>query len=55
MDDLHRALVLKVYFSVVRSGSPLVEQERCLAEALFDHLWNQRLTAIICARGQEGG
>jgi hypothetical protein len=44
MDDLHRALVLKVYFSVCEADRRWSSQERCLAEALFDHLWNQRLT-----------
>ncbi len=43
MDDLHRALVLKVYVSVCEADREWSIQERDLAEALFDHLWNQRL------------
>lgn len=44
MDDLHRALVLKVYFSVCEADRQWSEEERFLAEVLFEHLWNQRLT-----------
>ncbi len=44
MDDLHRALVLKVYFSVCESDRQWSSQERKLAEVLFDHLWGQRPT-----------
>jgi uncharacterized tellurite resistance protein B-like protein len=43
MDDLHRALVLKVYFSVCEADRQWSEAERYLAEALFQHLWNLRL------------
>lgn len=43
MDDLHRALVLKVYFSVVEADRKWSSRERLLAEELFDHLWGQRL------------
>jgi uncharacterized tellurite resistance protein B-like protein len=44
MDDLHRALVLKVYFSVVEADKKWSSRERFLAEELFDHLWCRRLT-----------
>jgi tellurite resistance protein len=44
MDDLHRALVLKVYFSVAEADKKWSSRERFLAEELFDHLWGQRLT-----------
>jgi hypothetical protein len=44
MDDLHRALVLKVYFSVCQADRKWSVAERQLAERLFEHLWNQRLT-----------
>ena len=44
MDDLHRALVLKVYFSVVEADQKWSSRERFLAEELFDHLWGTRLT-----------
>jgi hypothetical protein len=44
MDDLHRALVLKVYFSICEADRQWSSQERYLAEELFDHLWGRRLT-----------
>ncbi len=44
MDDLHRALVLKVYFTVVEADRKWSSRERFLAEELFDHLWGKRLT-----------
>src|SRR5262245_28941566 len=44
MDDLHRALVLKVYFSVCEADRKWSEAERFLAEVLFEHLWHKRLT-----------
>lgn len=43
MDDLHRALVLKVYFSVSEADRKWSKQERFLAEVLFHHLWDQWL------------
>jgi uncharacterized tellurite resistance protein B-like protein len=44
MDDLHRALLIKVYFSVCEADRRWSRQERHLAEVLFDHLWGERLT-----------
>jgi hypothetical protein len=44
MDDLHRALVLKVYFSVCQADRKWTAAERTLAEVLFEHLWGQRLS-----------
>lgn len=44
MDDLHRALVLKVYFNVCEADRKWTESERYLAEVLFEHLWGKRLT-----------
>jgi uncharacterized tellurite resistance protein B-like protein len=44
MDDLHRALVIKVYFEVCEADRHWSAGERALAEELFDHLWGQRLT-----------
>jgi uncharacterized tellurite resistance protein B-like protein len=44
MDDLHRALVLKVYFSVCEADHKWSSGERRLAEVLINHLWGQRLT-----------
>ena len=44
MDDLHRAMVLKVYFSVAEADKKWSSRERFLAEELIDHLWGQRLT-----------
>jgi len=44
MDDLHRALVVKVYFSVCEADRKWSEAERYMAEVLFAHLWGKRLT-----------
>src|SRR5687768_14795872 len=44
MDDLHRALVLKIYFHVCEADREWSDAERYVAEVLFDHLWNKRLT-----------
>jgi hypothetical protein len=44
MDDLHRALVLKVYFNVCEADREWSEAERFMAETLFHHLWGKRLT-----------
>jgi SpoVK/Ycf46/Vps4 family AAA+-type ATPase len=44
MDDLHRALVLKVYFTVCEADRKWSEAERFQAEVLFEHLWGKRLT-----------
>ncbi len=44
MDDLHRALVLKVYFAVVEADRHWSRSERYMAELIFEHLWNKRLT-----------
>ncbi len=44
MDDLHRALVLKVYFNVCEADRKWTEAERFMAEVLFEHLWGKRLT-----------
>jgi len=43
MDDLHRALVLKVYFTICEADRKWSSAERSIAEALFDHLWGKRL------------
>jgi SpoVK/Ycf46/Vps4 family AAA+-type ATPase len=44
MDDLHRALVLKVYVTVCQADRKWSEAERFLAKTLFEHLWGKRLT-----------
>lgn len=44
MDDLHRALVLKIYVAVCEADKKWSKAERELATVLFEHLWNQRLT-----------
>jgi uncharacterized tellurite resistance protein B-like protein len=44
MDDLHRALVLKVYFNICEADRKWSEAERFLAEVLFEHLWGKRLS-----------
>jgi hypothetical protein len=43
MDDLHRALVIKVYFSVCEADRKWSDAERYHAEVLFHHLWKKRL------------
>jgi hypothetical protein len=44
MDDLHRALVLKIYLAVCEADREWSDEERFLAETLFEHLWGKRLT-----------
>lgn len=44
MDDLHRALVLKIYLSICEADKKWTKQERFLAEVLCHHLWNQWLS-----------
>jgi hypothetical protein len=44
MDDLHRALVVKVYFTVCQADRKWSQGERTLAELLIEHLWKRRLT-----------
>jgi hypothetical protein len=44
MDDLHRALVIKVYFTVCQADRKWSQAERSLAEILIEHLWKRRLT-----------
>lgn len=44
MDDLHRALVLKVYITVCEADKVWSKQEQLLAEVLCHHLWNQWLS-----------
>jgi len=44
MDDLHRALVLKIYVSVCEADHEWSKAERAMASILFEHLWGQRLT-----------
>ena len=43
MDDLHRALVLKVYCTISEADRKWSKEERFLAEVLFHHLWDQWL------------
>jgi tellurite resistance protein len=44
MDDLHRALVLKVYFSVCEADRKWSDAERYLAEVLFEHILGKRFS-----------
>jgi hypothetical protein len=44
MDDLHRALVIKVYFTVCQADRKWSQAERSLAEQLIEHLWKQRIS-----------
>src|SRR5215218_875967 len=44
MDDLHRALVLKIYVVVCEADRKWSPAEREMAKVLFEHLWYKRLT-----------
>ena len=44
MDDLHQALVLKIYLVVCEADREWSKQERFLAEVLCHHLWGQWLS-----------
>ncbi len=53
MDDLHKALVLKIYVLVCEADKEWSPAEREMAEVLFEHLWHQRLTGeklVLAAR-----
>ena len=55
MDDLHRALVLKIYVNVCEADKEWSQPEREMAQVLFEHLWNKRLTgAQLSAAAREG-
>lgn len=43
MDDLHRALVLKIYVTVCEADREWSKDECFLAEVLYHHLWNRWL------------
>lgn len=43
MDDLHRALVLKIYLSICEADKQWTKQERFLGEVLCHHLWGEWL------------
>jgi AAA+ superfamily predicted ATPase len=45
MDDLHRALLVKVFITVCESDRQWSPNEKILAETLVLHLWNQLLGA----------
>ena len=47
MDNLHRALLMKVFTTVARADAKIHRTELQLAAELLDHLWGQRL------RGEE--
>jgi SpoVK/Ycf46/Vps4 family AAA+-type ATPase len=54
MDDLHRALALKIYVAVCEADKQWSAAERELAEMLFEHLWGKRLTGDkLCAAARE--
>ena len=44
MDDLHRAIVLKIYLQVCEADKKWSKQERFLAEVLCHHLWGHWLS-----------
>jgi len=43
MDDLHRALAVKVFVTICEADRGWSRNEILLAQELIDHLWNQRL------------
>jgi tellurite resistance protein len=43
MDELHKGLLVKVYVVVSEADRKWSTEEQQLAEALFEHLWNERL------------
>ena len=43
MDDLHKALLVKVYTTVMEADRQWSRGERVLASVLIEHLWNRRL------------
>jgi hypothetical protein len=43
MDDLHKGLLLKIYFEVALADRRWVENERTLAQILFEHTWRRTL------------
>jgi AAA lid domain/ATPase family associated with various cellular activities (AAA) len=44
MDDLHRALALKIYVTVCEADQEWSHAERDMAVVLFEHLWHEWLT-----------
>ncbi len=54
MDDLHRALVLKIYVTICEADQQWSPAERELAVILFEHLWNQHLSGEkLCMAARE--
>jgi uncharacterized tellurite resistance protein B-like protein len=54
MDDLHRALVLKIYVTICESDQEWSAAERELAAILFEHLWSQHLVGEkLCIAARE--
>lgn len=43
MDDLHRGLLIKVYVTIVRADDRWTTQEKRVAAAMIEHLWDQKL------------
>ena len=53
MDDLHRALVLKVYFTVCEADRKWTEAERYMAEVLSSSIFGESVSpATSCAKRQ---
>lgn len=44
MDDLHRALLVKVFVTICEADRHWSKNERSLAEELISHLWGQKLS-----------
>ncbi len=60
MDDLHRALLVKVYFAICEADRRWSEAERQLAEILFEHLWAKKLSGeslaeAACRTAEDAG
>lgn len=58
MEDLHRALLVKVYFAICEADRCWSKAERKLAEIFFEHLWakslsGEALAEVACRTAEE--
>ncbi len=44
MDDLHRALLVKIFVTIAEADRRWSQNEQLLAQILFDHIWKQSLS-----------
>ncbi len=54
MDDLHRGLLIKIYLDVALADERWHAAEQALATALFEHLWNRKLTGAALREAARG-